>query len=596
MAFCSKCGGALVEGRAFCGSCGAPVGAGASSSTAPPPGAPVPGADLGGSAPQGLRAGPYDDPDRYELNELRSRGGEGELWRSTLSIDGVPLPVAVKVINEANNERIDDWSRRWNQQAEILRTLDHPSLVKVRDTFEGPLPHPQGGADPSSRSLFLVMNWVKGDSLVEWVARNPERDLLDSTRVIARIAAAVDYLHSGASTGKAVLHRDIKPANVLIDGSAVCLVDFGFARLMSGEPMTLAGTPYYLAPEVVGGGTFSEASDRYALGATAYYTIVGEPPTPGDYPGMRAKLAAARGAEGRTDLAEHVLAMMAQDPARRPANTVEWAQALAAGAVSTTIPMAATAPATGDVSAAPPPPRKRRRKLVATLVIVLLLLAAAGAGAAYLFLFKGDDPVDVVASPSPTPSVAPTPSPSVTYSTSPEASPSPDTSPAPDVATDDGLTHMNLSQLAEPLNGSVDEGEYTMQTESFFYSIGYSAGDYDDATQSVEYNVPAGFDTFRATIGMDDSSGSSAKTTFQVIDPITGNYLFGGPGDLVTLKVNQVREIEIPLSPDTLRIKLTTISHANEDDWWQVGVVPVWGDAEFSGPQGTAVLPTPPAE
>jgi serine/threonine protein kinase len=598
MAFCSKCGEALAEGVSFCSACGAPI---KSVSASQPPSATTRGSEPlpagTGGEEGGLRAGPYADPDCYQLLQLRSRGGEGELWQSALPIDGVPLPVAVKVINEANNEHLDDWRRRWQQQAEILRTLDHPSLVKVRDTFEGPLPHPPGGADPESRSLFLVMNWVKGESLVEWVAHHPERDLLDSTRVIAKIAAAVDYVHSGASTGKAVLHRDIKPANVLIDGADVCLVDFGFARLMSGEPMTLAGTPYYLAPEVIGGGTFSEASDRYALGATAYYTIVGEAPAPGDYEGMRAKLARARGAEGRTDLADHVLAMMAQDPAQRPANTIEWAQALAAGAVSTTMPTQAPPAVAAETDApARSSGRKGRGRLV-VIVAVLALVAALAAGAAYALVGRGGATAQVSAAPpSPSSSAASSsgsvPSPSPSDSSSVEPSPS-GSNAASAAGAEDGLTHMNLSQLASPLNGDVNTGQFTMQTKPYFYSVGMKPDSYDQ-TQSVEYNVPQGFDTFRATIGMDDGSGSSAKTTFQAVDPITGNYLFGGPGHLVTLKVNATRTVRLKLPSGILRIKLTTISQANSDDW-DVGVYPVWGDAEFTGPQGQAVLPTPEA-
>ena len=605
MRSCPKCGAALPDGASFCGACGTP--AVPLSTSAPVSGAPTQSLSASSEGrttispkPEGLCAGPYDDPDRYQLVQLRSRGGEGELWRSTLSIDGVPLPVAVKVINEANNDRLEDWSRRWQQQAEILKTLDHPSLVKVRDTFEGPVPHAPGMADSNSRSLFLVMNWVNGESLVEWVARNPGRDLLDSTRIIARIAGAVDYLHSGASMGKAVLHRDIKPANVLIDGNNICLVDFGFARLMSGEPMTLAGTPYYMAPEVVGGGVFGEASDRYALGATAYYTIVGEPPTLGDFAGMRVKLTRARGVDGRVDLADHVLAMMNPDPAQRPANTVEWAQALAAGAVSTSLPtqaLSATTVMAPPVAASEPPKRRKRRGLLIT-VLLLAIVLVIGAGVAYAFVGRDKTPEVPFASPSASASV--TPSPSVSSSPSPSWSPSESASPSPEISPSssspspsaDGLVIMNLSQFAEPVAGSVDTGQATMKTKPYFYSLWMHTGYYGQ-DQSVEYNVPPGFDTFQATIGMDDSSGSSAKTTFQITNAITGEYLFGGPGHLVTVKMNEVRSVDLTLPSDILRIKLSTVSRASGDAW-DVGVHPVWGDAQLTGPQGgQAELPIP---
>lgn len=177
------------------------------------------------------RIGPLGEPDRYELLELRSSGGEGQLWRGSLDVDGVQIVVAVKSRSTyvTRNDNLTEWRTRWQRQAELLRSLDHPGLVKVRDIFfEGPLPHAAGAADPTTNTLYLVMNWVEGPSLDEWVARNPNHDILDSAKVLGRLAAAVDYLHSGAVTGSPVLHRDIKPANVIVTDRGAVLVNFGF--------------------------------------------------------------------------------------------------------------------------------------------------------------------------------------------------------------------------------------------------------------------------------------------------------------------------------------------------------------------------------
>jgi serine/threonine protein kinase len=107
------------------------------------------------------------------------------------------------------------------------------------------------------------MNWMKGVPLDQWVRQHHGRSVSASLAVIRRMADAVDYLHSGADTGIAVVHRDIKPANVLIAGEDVKLVDFGFARMMDQSSMTFAGTPEYIAPEVVlSGAPFSPATDR----------------------------------------------------------------------------------------------------------------------------------------------------------------------------------------------------------------------------------------------------------------------------------------------------------------------------------------------
>jgi serine/threonine-protein kinase len=254
------------------------------------------------------------------------------------------------------------------------------------------MPHLAGEVDPASQTLYLIMNWAPGSTLEEWVARNPGRDFLDAVRLIGRLAAAVDYLHSGAATGgRAILHRDIKPANVIIDEGRVRLVDFGFARALMGQSMTLAGTPAYMPPEVVSGGTYSEASDRFGVGATAYFAITGAVPILDDYPAMRERLAHSMGEDARPDLVDTVMAMMDVDPARRPASTISWAQSLAAAAVSdptvqvpmpptTATPTVASDPMAAATEAVPVVRRKRRLGLVALLVVLVLGLGGvAGA-------------------------------------------------------------------------------------------------------------------------------------------------------------------------------------------------------------------------
>lgn len=318
--------------------------------------------------------GSWNDPDRYALQSLVSRGGEGELWRASVLVDGQELPVAVKIITSEPGQ-FDTMAERARNQAELLRSLEHPNLVKVREVFDGPVPHDYRAADSSTRSLYLVMNWAVGMSLAAWVGQHPDRDALECTRVVTRVAAAVDYLHSGRATGGTpVLHRDIKPANVIVNGADVRLVDFGFARL-SGTEMTVAGTPGYMAPEVLAGAAPSEASDRYGLGATAYFLFTGDAPD-GNQAAMRTKLMAANGIEGRQDFAEQLLAMVARDPSRRPSNVAEWAQSLAVGAVSERMPTVPTQYATSGRGARR---RSRRGLLIGAVIVVLLLAGAAGA-------------------------------------------------------------------------------------------------------------------------------------------------------------------------------------------------------------------------
>lgn len=381
--------------------------------------------------------GPAAEPDKYRLAEMRSRGGEGEVWRGSLSVEGQDVLVAVKLILPGNVEALDEWRDRWRRQAEVLRSLSHPGVVTVREVFEGPQPHEPGAADPGTSTLCLVMNWAEGPTLSEWVARRPNRDVLESLAVIRNLAAAVDYLHSGADTGAPVVHRDIKPANVVITEAGPCLVDFGFVRgTGEGPPETMVGSPSYIAPEVAAGLGASEAADRFSLAATAYFALTGTAPDLSDIPGMRDHLAAVPGLEDRPDIHDHLLAMLHPDPTNRPGSSVDWAQGLAQLSVARvddgatrvqTAPVATAAPGeTADV-VGPETGTGRRWWLVAAAVAGVALV---GTAAAWALLDPGGEAVTASASTTPseqgmtaspaaveaaggTPPPTPTPSPTV---------------------------------------------------------------------------------------------------------------------------------------------------------------------------------------
>lgn len=280
-------------------------------------------ADLRQRGRSELFVGPYDDADRYRLIDQRSHGGEGYLWRGALPLDTVEIPVAIKVIRPENVSKLQEWRERWQRQAELLRSCEHPGLVKVRDVFEGFVPH-RAGDRTGSESLYLVMNWVEGPSVEQWVQMSPDRTTSQVIEVAGQIAAAVDHLHSGAFPGVSVLHRDIKPGNVVMSTNGALLVDFGFARLHSGEEMTMVGTPSYLAPEIVLGGRYGPPTDRYAFGGSVYFAFTGQRPDASAPDGMRSRLRAVEGFGASEEAVELVLTMLDPDPEARPTSCTEW--------------------------------------------------------------------------------------------------------------------------------------------------------------------------------------------------------------------------------------------------------------------------------
>src|SRR3954452_14307041 len=239
--------------------------------------------------------------------------------------DGGRLQLAVKMLHPSHLGNLGAWRDRWRQQVELLGKAQVPGLVAVRGGFVGPLPHPKGRADGSVTSLYLCMDWVEGIGLDNWARReldeSPERLL----GTLAPVAAALDLLHSGVATGgQPVVHRDVKPATIPVRPAGdTVLVDVGSLRGLAGETRRsgVIGTPGYIAPEVRMDSAYSPASDRYALGAVAFFLLTRrEPPVDGGIDELSRRLHAAPLLADRTDVVEHVLDMLNDDPRRRPEN------------------------------------------------------------------------------------------------------------------------------------------------------------------------------------------------------------------------------------------------------------------------------------
>jgi len=203
---------------------------------------------------------------RYHLEAEIGRGGLGVVYRAhdlTTERD-----VAVKVVNLGNANALT--RGQFLQEADIHSRLHHPHIVDVYET---------GGIDIGTEEPlpYFVMEYVQGKSL-ETMPR------LTYTRILEigkQISEALEYIHQ-----QGFVYRDLKPGNVLIEThgfqSFVKLTDFGLAR-PRGIPYlpnesSLAGSFFYLAPELIAGAPADIPSDLYALGVTLYEMITGRVP------------------------------------------------------------------------------------------------------------------------------------------------------------------------------------------------------------------------------------------------------------------------------------------------------------------------------
>jgi eukaryotic-like serine/threonine-protein kinase len=169
---------------------------------------------------------------------------------------------------------------RFRVEALAASRLDHPNLVAVIDH----------GQDTDG-TPFLVMEYVSGRTLRRIVADGPlslEHAIAITRQILAGLACA--HAHG-------IVHSDVKTENVLVEeteaGERIKLVDFGLARVIIGfdderreqrGDAQVAGTPEYMAPEVILGGAPSPASDIYAVGVILHEMLTGATPFGGGKP------------------------------------------------------------------------------------------------------------------------------------------------------------------------------------------------------------------------------------------------------------------------------------------------------------------------
>jgi serine/threonine-protein kinase len=211
---------------------------------------------------------------RYVIEDELGAGGMGVVYRA--HVLETSRPVAIKFLHRvlARDPRT---VARFRDEALTASRLDHPSSVAVLDHGED-----------LDGTPFLVMEYVSGPTLRRIVDDGP----LDAVRAIAITQQILGALTCAHAHG--IVHADVKTENVLVASEdRVKLVDFGLARAIlsyegeDGESRTdaqIAGTPEYMAPEVIVGGTPSPASDIYAVGVILYEMLTGTTPFGGGKP------------------------------------------------------------------------------------------------------------------------------------------------------------------------------------------------------------------------------------------------------------------------------------------------------------------------
>lgn len=468
--------------------------------------------------------GPDEQPDKYRLHRWMDGGGEADLWEASLTLAGEQERVAVKILRPDHFTNVDGWRSQWSEQVELLRLIQHPSVVSVHCYFEGARMHLPGQANLTDRTLYLVMNWVDGQALRDWVPLHHDSDHQTAgLRYLSQVAEVLDLLHSGQATssGRSIVHCDISPANVIInsDGQAV-LVDFGLFRIVAHFTADIAaGTRGYCAPEVLQRGEYSIASDRYAFGALAYFVLTGQHP-PADLAQLREGARAIPYLGDQPERIDHLMTIFAAEPEQRPSPR-EWirglrmyASTVLPGSVPLPPPSPSRSPGTSasprtDAAAATLKARLRQWSPSAMVTIVVLLAVVA-----WLVSMKGleqQQATGPVSGRSTAEVGSGVPSNAVTP-TVPTSSPSSPSSPAQELsATPDQPREQSLTDMA-PVEGSYEIGPQKVNTQRYERTL-YGHGCY---TSAATWQLDRKYTSFRASVGLSDTSPSSAKVKFSV--------------------------------------------------------------------------------
>jgi len=213
----------------------------------------------------------------YRLqDEVIGRGRFGVIRRCFNKQSG--QQAACKTITKADlHDSVD--KECLNNEIKIMQCVSgHPAVVALHDVYE------------DDEFVHLVMEMCSGGDLFDRIISKKNRVPFseeEAASILQKLMEAISYCHSIG-----IAHRDIKPDNILVANNSnsilqIKLADFGQASSFSpGEGLMqgIVGTPYYVAPEVLGGNDYNEKVDVWSAGVMAYLMLSGVHPFVGETP------------------------------------------------------------------------------------------------------------------------------------------------------------------------------------------------------------------------------------------------------------------------------------------------------------------------
>ncbi|CAK0813194.1 unnamed protein product [Prorocentrum cordatum] len=174
---------------------------------------------------------------------------------------------AIRACKTISKHRMSN-PERFKAEIALMKIMDHPNIIKLHETFE------------DHRNIYLIMELCSGGELFDRIIDAGHFTEVQAAILMQQIIRAIYYMHENK-----VCHRDLKPENFLfttkepIDKNTLKIIDFGLScKFEAGQVLTTkAGTPYYVAPEVLAG-KYDHMSDLWSCGVIMYVLLCGYPP------------------------------------------------------------------------------------------------------------------------------------------------------------------------------------------------------------------------------------------------------------------------------------------------------------------------------
>jgi tetratricopeptide (TPR) repeat protein/tRNA A-37 threonylcarbamoyl transferase component Bud32 len=220
--------------------------------------------------------------DRFRIVRRIASGGMGEVYEAEDGfLQGVHVALKTILPHIARDPALQ---RRFKSEVLFAREVTHSNLCPIYDIFHC--------EEPPPGFLFLTMKLLPGGTLTKWLQAGVTISVDEGLAILRQLALGLAAIHRAG-----IIHRDIKPNNIMLDGVGagvrLWITDFGLARAYETEATPsakglVAGTPGYIAPELLHGHPPSQATDLFAFGVVLHEVFTGKKPVAapdgGSYP------------------------------------------------------------------------------------------------------------------------------------------------------------------------------------------------------------------------------------------------------------------------------------------------------------------------